>query len=42
MGELGVDISNGGKINEEVGPIIEGARKASGALQYLWKNRHVK
>jgi len=38
---LGVDISNDGRMNEEVRHRIGEARKASGALQKLWKNRRM-
>ena len=38
---LGVDISSDGRMNEETSHRIGEARKASGALQCLWKNRHM-
>ena len=38
---LGVDVSSDGRMSEEVGHRIGEARKASGALQKLWKNRRM-
>merc|ERR1712105_304859 len=38
---LGVDVSHDGKMNEEVSHRIGEARKVSGALQKLWKNRNM-
>merc|ERR1712002_941297 len=38
---LGVDISSNSRMNEEVSHRIGEARKASGALQRLWKNRRM-
>ena len=38
---LGVDVSSDGRMNEEVRHRIGEARKVSGALQKLWKNRRI-
>ena len=38
---LGVDVSSDGRMNEEVSHRIGEARKVAGALQELWKKRHV-
>ena len=38
---LGVDASSDGRMNEKVSHRIGEVRKVAGALQELWKNRHV-
>ena len=38
---LGVDVSSDGRMNEEISHRMGEARKASGALQRLWKNRRM-